>query len=290
MPTVAQSTGWRVDGVSAIHESCNAGYILVNGIVLTAGHTYQLSYQLSIDNGYTRAQVGNVQGIQRTAGGSFIETLTADGDGIIKFYSTGDCTVSLLTYKEVIDTNGIKSRNTIAFSEPINKWVSFRTYSPDMGFSLFRNLYTLKDGQLYIHQQNSPNRNNFYGIQYKSIINFVSNQQPTIVKAFNSISYQANELLVTGDDGITTSLGQISELIEEDFLRTILADATTSINVYDQEGIFQAAFLRDKNIDLINGDALKGNYITIQLMTTNNNVLKIFSIDTNYSVSHNGVR
>lgn len=60
------------------------------------------------------------------------------------------------------------------------------------GFAVLENdLYSFKNGQLYIHNQTS-NTNEFYGTQYKSKVMFVSNQAANIPKIYNSLGVEAN--------------------------------------------------------------------------------------------------
>jgi len=73
--------------------------------------------------------------------------------------------------------------------------------------------------------------------------NFVDNQYPTIPKTFLSLSMQVNELMITTVDGITTSLGQLSELSEIDFLKDHLNDGVSAVNIFDKEGVYFIRFL-----------------------------------------------
>ena len=182
----------------------------------------------------------------------------------------------------------IRVRYLDAFQTPL-KWI--RTIAPDYGFSLFIDMFTLLDGVLYRHENGSNDRNNFYGTQYQSIFQFVENKEPALVKSYHSLVLQSNELMVTTESGITTSLGQVSELAEADFIKSLLSDGVSNVNVEAQEGIFSASFLSDKNIDLFGSAPLKGNYITITLTTINGNaVLQLFTVAVNASQSKIGVR
>jgi hypothetical protein len=68
LPTAAKDTGWSIDGNIATHESCNAGYILLLGNPLIAGHTYEVSYSiLSLSGGHVQLYAGSQGGIVRTA-------------------------------------------------------------------------------------------------------------------------------------------------------------------------------------------------------------------------------
>lgn len=259
------SRGWTVDGDDAIHEVCNAGFIELVGFQIIAGLTYDFSYQIkSINNGLVRPQLGGSVGITETQVGFFNQSLTAITNENLKFYSDANTTISLFNIKTTTEDVLLNSTNTIAWSEKNNKWSDFRSYNPDCGFSLFANMFTYKNGKLNAHQAGNI-RNNFYGVQYKSIIEFAANSQKSAPKTFGSISYEADGLMITTVDGIKTSLGQLSELIDQDFLKDILDDGISTVEVFDVEGVYSAGFMKEKP-DIINGRELKGTYATIELI------------------------
>lgn len=287
----SNDTGWSIAGDIATHSSCNSGSVRLNGYSLTIGDTYEISYAvLSISGGYVQLFAGTAGGVQRTTTGLFVETIVANG-GVISFYSNANCSIQAFNIRNTVEDVSNVQRNTPIYSVDNKKWGEFRTIAPDFGFSIYIDLVTIKNGNLYLHQNGTDDRNNFYGVQYETIFQFVENANPTILKNYNSIAFQANELLVTGDDGIVTSLGQISELAEQDFIKGKLSDATSVTNIEAQYGVFSASFLKDKRFDLINGDALSGSYITINLQTTTGNLpLRLFSVAVNSSVKHIGNR
>lgn len=286
----ANDTGWTINGSIATHVTCNSGSIRLLKPILS-GVTYQVSYAvLSISSGYVQLFAGTTGGVQRTTAGLYVETIVSNGTGL-SFFSNANCQIQSFNIKNtVIDTSNTQ-KYTPVYSFDEKKWIEFRTIAPDYGFSIYIDMVTMFEGALWLHQNGSPNRNSFYGNQYQTIFEYVENSHPEQLKSYNSIALQSNELMVTTDAGITTSLGQVSSLIEQDFIKSVLNDGVTSINVESVTGIFSASFLRDQNIDIINGDKLKGNYINITLTTVNGNIpLKLFSIAVNASINHIGVR
>jgi hypothetical protein len=284
------SRGWSIDGDSAIHETCNSGDIELINYPITAGVQYQLSYTIDyINSGNLRAILGGTNGTLRTTAGFFTETITATDNTNLRFFSNANAKLSPITIKVITNVFNEKSTNTIAWSEKFNKWASFRGYSPDTGFSLFANLFMHLNGQAWISSVNAT-RNSFFGQQYKSILNFAAAAQEGVPKTFESISIDANRLMITTTDGIKTSLGQVSELIDIDFLKDTLDDGVNQVNIYDVEGIYSAGFMRDKNDDIVNGSVLKGTYITIELITTDTGVLKLSNVLVNSVNSKIGAR
>lgn len=287
----ANTTGWAVDGTNATHIACNAGKMYLLNYPTIPGQPYLISYQVSsISGGYVQPFIGTVGGVQRTTPGYYSETIIGDGTSLY-FYSNANVTVTGFNIKNTNNTVNGKAQNTVVFSEKTKKWVSFYTFVPEIGMSMFTSVFTSNNGSIYQHQSGSANRNNLYGTQYNSFIKFVANNSPATIKRFQSINYQSNQLMVTSPGGIQTSLGQVSELISDDFLLDTLNDGVNAIAVYDREGVYSACFMRDMNDDIINGTPLNGNYAVIELQTTNpSTTLKLFTVEVQTSTVKIGSR
>lgn len=294
VPLLARSTGWTMANNKATHETCNAGYLTLNDLNLEVGVTYEFSVNIeSISGGYLQAFLGDDASPQYTTTGYKFASSTVSAGDTFRFYSTGNCVISEFVARRASQPLDQKATNTIVFNEKLNKWSSFYSFQPDCGASLFTNLFSFKNGVAYIHVHNSFLRNNFYGDQYQSLFRFVDNKNSTIIKTYNGIALQSDNLMVTTEDGIETSLGNVSELSDVDFIKSKLTQGTTSINVTSVEGIYSAGFLFDKNSSggLINGDVLKGNFITVELITSDGSTaLNLYSVAVNASVSRIGVR
>lgn len=281
LPDVAQTTGWTVDGDIATHESCNAGNIELTGYTIVDEQTYEISYQvISVSGGYVQVFLGTTAGAQRTTAGNYIETLTAAGtDPLLYFYSNANCSIKAFNIRNTVEDTTNGQKYTIAYSPVLNKWTSFYSVTPDYGFSMFTRTLLFKFGLLYSQLNGSSNRNNLFGTHYQTILTLVDNENTEIVKSYLSLSIQSNVLLVTGDDGITTSLGQISELSEIDFVKGVLSDGVSSAVIDTIEGVYSANFLRDKNDDLQNGTPLKGNYMLLTLIDNSTEPLLLYTVN-----------
>lgn len=270
------ATGWTIDGMVATHEACQSGAVTLLNYPIIPGQTYKVSYAvLSISGGYVQLQAG-AMGAEQTAPGLYVETITATASPLT-FYSNANCQIEAFNIANVTPED--TSLNTIVYSAKTKKWSDYRTFTPDTGFGMFVKTITVNNGSVYTHENGTGQRNNFYGVQYPSFVQFVENESPVISKTFLSLSLQVNELMVTTPGGITTSLGQVSELADVDFLKNVITDGVSQILQYTKEGIYSASFLRDMNEDLLNGGVLKGNYMIIELQTTNSNVLQLFTVN-----------
>jgi hypothetical protein len=275
------STGWTSSGDLATHESCNDGYIEANDITLVSGVEYTIYYDIiSISGGYLNVSIGTSISSNQTTPGLKSATLTAAGDLKLRVYSNANCVIQLMTVTNDVVNTDAKQRNTLSFSQDLGKWTSFYTFIPDYGCSLFTNLYTYKNGVTYLHNPLDPNKGYIYGTQYYPYIKAVFNEAPSVQKMFQSINMNSGTLMVTDTGGVTTSLGQISNLNDASFLQHTLNDGVTSINIYSKDGIYLARFLRDTSSSggLAFGNLLKGNYITVDLYAQDPDNLKLMFV------------
>jgi hypothetical protein len=81
---------------------------------------------------------------------------------------------------------------TLTFSEKVKGFTSFHSFIPDAINFLNNRLFSIKDGQLYLHNQEDVPRNNFYGEQFTSKVELVFNELPSDDKIFKSINLEGN--------------------------------------------------------------------------------------------------
>jgi len=142
---------------------------------------------------------------------------------------------------------GDVDNKTITFNEAAKGWVSFKDFIPENGLSVSKKYFTFDQGCLYQHYvplkidtdsssptsggwitgkldditgnfveytaQEAENYNRFYGVtDYKSSIQAILNQEPSLVKTFNTLNYEGsqayvikptNAILPNGDKAIT---------------------------------------------------------------------------------------
>ena len=79
---------------------------------------------------------------------------------------------------------------TVSYKEDAKGWVSFRSFIQEAGLTVANTYFTLRDGELYSHDNEA--RNNFYTTQHSSFITTVFNDIPTSVKNFNTLNYSGN--------------------------------------------------------------------------------------------------
>ncbi len=122
-------------------------------------------------------------------------------------------------------TNPDQTYSTLGFSEDVTGFTSFFSFKPTQMVSLKNKFYSLHDGGLWLHYDESKPRSNFYGVQGPSQIRFVFNENPSNVKIFKTINYEgANGWQV--DSFVSDLTGK--DIINNEFVNT--QDTTGVLN------------------------------------------------------------
>ena len=150
-------------------------------------------------------------------------------------------------------------------SEANSGWSSFYSYIPDYMVNMNNEFYTFKDGQLYIHNKPEGVRNNFYGQQYNTEIEFLSNEAPSEVKIFKTIEIEGDskEWDVTVDTDIES--GHVNKADFE-----------------NKEG-FKYSYIRRNASDEVNTELLSVQGVG-NLSSSNSNVYNFSSVPSNVSI------
>lgn len=82
---------------------------------------------------------------------------------------------------------------TITFSEQNKGWTSYWDYVPDWMARLNNRFFSIKDGQLWLHNEESAVRNNFYGTQYNSVIKTVFPDMMAEDKVFKTLWLEGDQ-------------------------------------------------------------------------------------------------
>ena len=95
----------------------------------------------------------------------------------------------------------------VSFSEKVNGWTSFKSFIPENGLSLSKKYYTFSDGGLWQHYKplingvdssvdEATNYGNFYNKTYAASVTAVLNNEPSVVKVFNTLNYEGSQSYV----------------------------------------------------------------------------------------------
>jgi len=204
--------------------------------------------------------------------------------------------------KTIDDTSDYYS--TLTFSERASGWTTFYTYRPNFIFSLKNNLYTTKNGSLYLHYDEQANANEYYGVSNDSSIKFVFNANPSINKNFKTINYEGSSGWQV--DSFVSDTYTIQPNIDEDLDETNLVKSYEE-GLYTENGIpYRSGFYLKENkyfANLVNNSkatpgevvfgssmtGIKGYFATVQLSTDSTTrsggTKELFAVSTEFVVS-----
>jgi hypothetical protein len=83
--------------------------------------------------------------------------------------------------------------DTVCFSESVNGWVTRKSFVPQNAVSINSKYFTFNNGNLWQHASTVASRNNFYGEQSESFVQFEINEEPSAIKRFKTLSYEGSK-------------------------------------------------------------------------------------------------
>ena len=92
---------------------------------------------------------------------------------------------------------------TVSYDEKVKGWVSFKSFVLENGCSIQNDYFTFNKGKIYKHHVPGTKANEFYGVQKDSRLRFIFNQDPSMIKSFNSIMYEGSQGKVQRGSGYT---------------------------------------------------------------------------------------
>ena len=123
---------------------------------------------------------------------------------------------------------------TVSFQENVRGWTSFKSYVPESSVSCSSDYYTFDKGQIYLHHDETVNRNRFYNIDNESEITLLFNDAPSTIKNFETMSYEGTQAKI-----VTTTEATARE--EDD----------SYYNLEDKPGWYLSSLSTDKNNGVI---------------------------------------
>ena len=84
------------------------------------------------------------------------------------------------------------NEHTVAYSVTAQGWPSFYSYEPDFMIGMANYFYSFSGANLWRHNSDAVNRNNFYGTDYDSSIQGVFNQAPLENKLFKTLNLESD--------------------------------------------------------------------------------------------------
>jgi hypothetical protein len=120
---------------------------------------------------------------------------------------------------------------TIAYDTEDRVWNTRYSYSPERIATLDDTLYTFKAGTMYVHDD-TANRSTYYGVAGGTVVEVISNNNPSMVKSYESLSLEGTDAwatVITNTDQSTSILTTDYSEREREFFAYVPRD--TSANV-----------------------------------------------------------
>jgi len=210
-----------------------------------ASYGYRVYYTDKNRNAVLRLSGDGITNISDKGMSTFFKENLSNADNIVGSYDEDKDTYNLTL-----------NSKTVSFAERTDGWTSLKSFLPENGFSVSGDYYTIFEGELYQHNQNLL-RNYFYGVQYDSSIKLIFNDEPALIKNFNTLNYEGTSSRVYSNDDDNVALvangwyadsvetsdqsGQIIEFKEKEgkWFNNIIGVATTDTNVDTKEFTMQ---------------------------------------------------
>jgi DNA-binding beta-propeller fold protein YncE len=177
----------------------------------------------------------------------------------------------------ILSTGDYIDKQTIAFQEGSNRWISKYSFWPEMYGCVSNEMFSFLNGTMWKHNSTAV-YNNFHGTQYTSQVRPVFNAESSIQKNFTAISLEADK--VWAASSITTPEGQESFILSGHFEKINnewWADVKQDINTPNMASTDEALF---------NGDYMQSNVLEVLFETTASDAAKLNSTTLFSNVNH----
>lgn len=186
------------------------------------------------------------------------------------------------------DTQTAANEATVGYHERSKRWISFYSFKPEMyGRVGEKEFLTFSSGALYKHNQDSPNRNHFYGSDYSSQVWLVFNADPAMMKNYESIEQMSNAKWTASNNGDI-------EILPTGLYPSGMQSKLRAADLVEYESNYRGSFLRDmlsgdessaSDYYLYNGRLLKGRNMMIKLQNSDTTEVNLFAVKVGYLIS-----
>jgi hypothetical protein len=133
----------------------------------------------------------------------------------------------------ITNTSETLNKFTIAYDVRSNYWSTRYSYTAEEIIGLSDRLYTFSAGHIYEHEPDAT-RNTFYGVAGDSIVECISNFNPSMIKAYEAVSLEGNNkdwsVTLNNSDQTSTIATSIWQEKEGFYYAPIHQDSTNNID------------------------------------------------------------
>jgi hypothetical protein len=167
---------------------------------------------------------------------------------------------------------------TVSFSEPLNRWISYYSYTPEEIQCVGIEMITFKEGELWVHD--GPGYANYYGTQYPNQVTVVSNLNSDKVRNFRALATESSHAFhmpvitvpIDGTQMMTRILPNKDRYVEGVYYYVIPKDMT-SPNFPSQADA------------IVNGRDMRGHVISVTLQNDMANQVRLYAMNVRYIAS-----
>lgn len=265
----AHPESFAVDGTRKYHIDANKGLVLrlsIDGYTEISDYKYRNYFQdmFNARKEILPAYLGKIWGVFDRRFGEYV--LAFDK------CKTQDQIIITKAGTTIIEGEVLINSDCVSFSEEKKRWVTHYSFNPDFMQSNGIDIITWTAGKIYLHNS-SDTYNNFYGVQYNSQIEVLSNEAPSNIKFYTSVYEESTD---SWSMVATNQFGQETSLLTTDF----------ELN----EGVYYAGLLKDANTPnvsypLIEGDDMRCHSMTMVFTNTNTGFVKMFAVTVRFGFS-----
>jgi hypothetical protein len=193
---------------------------------------------------------------------------------------------------------------TIGYNIRTEGWTSRYSFIPESGVTMNNKFYTFKNGNVYLHNSNTANRNNFYGTDYSSEVEIIFNDNPTNVSDFLTLNYEGDSgweaVSIIGDQDGTHNITDVRLLDSDEsgFLGWFLKEGkyhgaivgSQPVYIIDPAGTIGAdgfwPLIQDGN-NTQDVSGTKGFFAKVRFKNSATTAKELFAITTEYYISQN---
>ena len=118
-----------------------------------------------------------------------------DSNNLGNYYSYGLVGSNMVAWDALV-TIGSDQSQTVSYKENVKGWVSFKSFTPENALSMANDYYTFQNGKLWIHHDETVDRNTFYNTFASSSVEVVLNDEASSIKGFQTLNYEGSQTKV----------------------------------------------------------------------------------------------
>ena len=219
----------------------------------------------------------------------------------IQGYDTTDAIIADADLLPSETTRVTDANVTLKYETSVEGWPSFLSFVPEAGLTLNNKFYTFKDGQVWMHNSNTSDRNNFYGDQFDSEIQVIFNDNPSVFKEYQTLSYEgsADWNVITVDtenfDPVISGEGNFPFMLKEGKYHRPIVSTEDVYAIMDPQPdpVPDDALLADDGTTVLEiigtreRGGIKGFFNNVTFRNSETEMAELFAINTETYVSSN---